>query len=107
MRISSRLYALTLIAIGFALFGAVVAANVLIDPQRVFGLNLFPNKRNENLRYSQYLAYRKSEPSIGGLMFASRHCHLIRPAPAWEVFDDWRGQLLRETFSQNRNECCQ
>ena len=49
----------------------VVAANVLIDPQRMFGLELFPNKRNENLRYAQYLAYRKVEPSIGGLMFAS------------------------------------
>ena len=37
----------------------------------MFGLELFPNKRNENLRYAQYLAYRKAEPSIGGLMFAS------------------------------------
>ena len=54
-----------------SLFIAVVAANVLIDPQRMFGLELFPNKRNENLRYAQYLAYRKAEPSIGGLMFAS------------------------------------
>jgi hypothetical protein len=71
MRLTSKFYALTLIAISFMLFTAVVAANVLIDPQRMFGLELFPNKRNENLRYAQYLAYRNAEPSIEGLMFAS------------------------------------
>ena len=71
MRLIAKFYALTLIAVSFALFAAVVAANVLIDPQRMFGLELFPNKRNENLRYAQYLAYRNAEPNIGGLMFAS------------------------------------
>ena len=71
MRLTAKFYALTLIAVCLATFSAVVAANVLIDPQRVFGLELLPNKLNENLRYSQYLAYRKAEPSIGGLMFAS------------------------------------
>ena len=71
MRLTAKFYALTLIVVSFVLFIAVVAANVLIDPQRVFGLELFPNKRNENLRYAQYLAYRKAEPSFGGLLFAS------------------------------------
>ncbi len=71
MRLTAKFYALTLIVVSFVLFIAVVAANVLIDPQRVFGLELFPNKRNENLRYAQYLAYRKGEPSFGGLLFAS------------------------------------
>lgn len=71
MRLTAKTYALTLIAASFALLIAVVAANVLIDPQRMFGLELFPNKRNENLRYAQYLAYRKAEPQIGGLVFAS------------------------------------
>jgi len=71
MRLTPKFYALTLIAVCFISLAVVVAANVLIDPQRMFGLELFPNKRNENLRYAQYLAYRKVEPSIGGLMFAS------------------------------------
>jgi len=71
MLLSAKRYALVLIAICFAAFAAVVAANVLIDPQRVFNTNLFPDKLNENLRYTQYLAYRKAEDRIGGLMFAS------------------------------------
>ena len=71
MRLAPKRYALALIAAAFTAFATVVAANVLIDPQRVFGLELFPNKRNENLRYARYLAYRKAEPQIGGLMFAS------------------------------------
>jgi hypothetical protein len=71
MRLTSKSYALTLIAAGFALLGAVVAANVMIDPQRMFGTELFPDKRNANDRYLRYLDYRKAEPSIGGLVFAS------------------------------------
>lgn len=71
MRLTSKIYALALITAGFVLLGAVVAANVVIDPQRMFGIELFSDKRNANLRYLQYLAYRKAEPSIGGLMFAS------------------------------------
>jgi hypothetical protein len=71
MRLTPKRYALTLIAAGFALLGAVVAANVLIDPQRMFGTELFPDKRNANDRYLRYLAYRKAEPRIGGLVFAS------------------------------------
>jgi len=71
MRLTPKSYALTLIVVGFALLGAVVAANVLIDPQRMFGTELFPDKRNANDRYLSYLAYRKAEPHIGGLLFAS------------------------------------
>jgi hypothetical protein len=71
MRLTAKRYALALIAICFSAFFAIVAANVLIDPQRVFGTNLFPDKRNENFRYTRYLAYREARDRIDGLMFAS------------------------------------
>jgi hypothetical protein len=71
MLLNTKRYALVLIAICFTAFLTIVSANVLIDPQRVFGTNLFPDKLNENLRFRQYLAYRKTEDLTGGLMFAS------------------------------------
>lgn len=71
MPFTARRYAVALIAICFAAFLAIVTANVLIDPQRVFGTDLFPNKLNENYRYTQYVAYRKAEDRFGGLLFAS------------------------------------
>lgn len=71
MRLTSKRYALTLIAVCFAAFVAVVAANVLIDPQRMFGTELFPLKLNANDRYRHYLEYRAAEPRIEGLLFAS------------------------------------
>lgn len=71
MRLTSKRYALTLIAVCFSAFAVVVAANVLIDPQRMFGTNLFPIKLNANDRYRHYLEYRAAEPRIEGLLFAS------------------------------------
>ena len=71
MPLTPKAYAVALIATAFALFGAVVAANVLIDPQGMFGTGLFPHKLNTNDRYLRYIDYRKSEAKVEGLMFAS------------------------------------
>ena len=71
MLLNAKRYALVLIAICFTAFRRGRGGQCLIDPQRVFGTNLFPDKLNENLRFRQYLAYRNAEDRIGGLMFAS------------------------------------
>ncbi|MGZ5503573.1 MAG: hypothetical protein ACXWGY_02835 [Chthoniobacterales bacterium] len=49
----------------------VIATNVLIDPERVFGTELFPVKLNANERYLHYVAYRKSEATVDALFFSS------------------------------------
>ena len=71
MLLTSKQYALTLTIASFALLTSVITANVVIDPQRMFGTGFFPHKTNENDRYHRYLDYRKTASRISGLFFAS------------------------------------
>lgn len=66
-----RSYAVALAAIAFIGLFAVMAANVLIDPQGVFGTNLFVPVVNSNLRYLDVKAYEAAPNLYDGVLFAS------------------------------------
>jgi hypothetical protein len=66
-----RRYALTLILGAAALFLSVVAANLLIDPQGVFGTNLLPRSPNINYHYRNLAAYDAAPDRFDGLLFGS------------------------------------
>jgi hypothetical protein len=66
-----RSYAIVLTATAFIGLFAVMAANVLIDPQGVFGTNLFVPVVNSNLRYLDVKAYEVAPDRYDGVLFAS------------------------------------
>ena len=75
-----RTYALTLILAAAALFAGVVAANILLDPQGVFGTNLLPRSPNINLHYRNLSAYDAAPDRFDGVLFGSSRALAI-PLP--------------------------
>jgi hypothetical protein len=75
-----RTYALTLILGAAALFISVIAANLLIDPQGVFGTNLLPRSPNLNHHYRNLAAYDAAPDRFDGLLFGSSRAQAI-PTP--------------------------
>jgi hypothetical protein len=71
LRLRPRSYAIAAIAIGFAGLLAVMAANVLIDPQGVFGTGLFVPVVDPNLRYVELKAYEAAPDHYDGFLFSS------------------------------------
>jgi hypothetical protein len=59
------------IAAGVGLFLSVVSANVIIDPQGVFGTGAFPVSSNANARYLKFMAYSEAPDRYDGLFFGS------------------------------------
>jgi hypothetical protein len=70
-RLRPRSYAVAAITIGFAGLLTVMAANVLIDPQGVFGTGVFVPVVNANLRYLDLMAYKVAPDRYDGVLFAS------------------------------------
>jgi hypothetical protein len=70
-RMRPRGYVVAAIAIAAAVFVATMAANVLIDPQGVFGTNLFVPVVNPNLRYLDLKTYKAAADQYDGVLFAS------------------------------------
>src|SRR5262245_14092532 len=66
-----RTYALVLSAAGALLFLAVIAANVIIDPQGVFGTGLLPRSANANTRYLSVAEYQSAPDRYDGIVFGS------------------------------------
>lgn len=66
-----RRYTIAAVAIGFAGLLSVIAANVLIDPQGVFGTGLFVPVANPNLRYLDIETYKAAPDRYDGVLFAS------------------------------------
>ena len=58
-------------AAAFAAFLAVVAANLAIDPQMVFGTGLFGASLNPNDRYQRFLEYEANADRYDGLLLGS------------------------------------
>ena len=75
-----RTYALTLILGAAALFLSVVAANLLIDPQGVFGTNFLPRSPNFNYHYRNLAAYDAAPDRFDGLLFGSSRAQAIPTA---------------------------
>jgi hypothetical protein len=65
-----RTYSLALGGGAALLFLTVAAANLLTDPQGVFGTAVFPII-TENHRYSRFLEYQRSADTYDGLIFGS------------------------------------
>lgn len=66
-----------MISVVAALFIAVVGANLVIDPQAVFGTGLFGHAKNANDRYERLLAYRAKAGAIDGVLFGSSRSQVI------------------------------
>lgn len=66
----ARGYALTLSAVGFGLFLAVAATNFIINPQGVFGTEIFPRPAT-NDRYFKFNAYRLHRDRYDAVLFGS------------------------------------
>jgi hypothetical protein len=73
----SRAYALAVATIGAGVFLAVIAANVVLDPQAVFGTGLFGNSPNANSRYRRLVAYQAEPQRYDGLLFGSSRARAI------------------------------
>ena len=67
----ARSYVLSMVAVATALFVAVGAINLAIDPQGVFGTGLLRPTRNPNLRYLNVAAYQANPSAYDGLLFGS------------------------------------
>ncbi len=68
---SARRYSFIVIIGAAALFASTVLANVVIDPERVFGLGVFPPTPNANERNRKLEIYKGTTDNIDALMFSS------------------------------------
>lgn len=59
------------------LFLSTVAANVVFDPEFVFGTRLFPKTLNWNERVGKLEAYRHDAPAVDALLFSSSRGNLL------------------------------
>ncbi|HEY1473819.1 MAG TPA: hypothetical protein VGF53_07020 [Pseudolabrys sp.] len=75
----SRTYAILMAVVGFALFVVVVATNLIIDPQHVFGTGLLPRSPNANDRYERLHAYKAAPQRYDGLIFGSSRAVSFSP----------------------------
>jgi hypothetical protein len=72
-----RTYALAAIAAGAGMFLALVATNLIIDPQAMFGTGVLPRTLNANERYVQFAAYQASPGTYDGLLFGSSRAKIM------------------------------
>lgn len=70
-RMRSRTYAVAAIVIAATVLLGTMAANVLIDPQGVFGTKLFVPVVNPNLRYLDLQTYKAAPDQYDGVLFGS------------------------------------
>ncbi len=59
---------------------SVVAANLLIDPQGVFGTNILPRSPNFNYHYRNLAAYDAAPDRFDGVLFGSSRAQATPPA---------------------------
>jgi hypothetical protein len=71
MTISARTFCFGLIGAVVAIVAAIVAANVVIDPEEMFQTNLLPVHSSPNTRYQKFHAYQRDAQGVDGLFFAS------------------------------------
>jgi hypothetical protein len=68
---AARRYVVAAIAIATAWLAATMAANILIDPQAVFGSDLVRSHFNPNARYLAFRGYQAAPERYDAVMFAS------------------------------------
>ncbi|MEW6767013.1 MAG: hypothetical protein AB1342_03180 [Pseudomonadota bacterium] len=73
----ARRFSLAVIMGAALLFLCTVAANVLFDPELVFGTNLFPQNINWNERVSKLRNYQRDADTTDALLFSSSRGNLL------------------------------
>jgi hypothetical protein len=73
----ARTYVIALSAIGATLFAAVAAANLVIDPQQVFGTGLIPRSDGVNNRFVRFAAYQADADRYDGFLFGSSRARFL------------------------------
>jgi hypothetical protein len=68
---AARTFSLIVITGGFLLPASTMAANVLLDPESVFGTDLFPHSVNWNERNDALRRYKQTSSATDGLLFSS------------------------------------
>jgi hypothetical protein len=76
---TSRGFSISLIAGAALLFLSTVAANVILDPEQVFGTGLFSHRVNINERALRLRQYQAQADSTDGLLFSSSRGNLLDP----------------------------
>ena len=76
---AARTFSLILMTGGFLLFASTMAANVLLDPEGVFGTNLFPHSVNWNERNDALRRYKQTSSTTDGLLFSSSRGSYLDP----------------------------
>ena len=76
---TSRAFSIFLIGGAFFLFLATVAANVILDPEQVFGTGLYSHKVNINERVRRLRQYQQQAESVDGVLFSSSRGNSLDP----------------------------
>ena len=76
---AARTFSIILMTGGFLLFASTMAANVLLDPEGVFGTNLFPHSVNWNERNDALRRYKQTSSTTDGLLFSSSRGSYLDP----------------------------
>jgi hypothetical protein len=74
-----KTYATMFVAAAATLFVGVAAANLIIDPQGVFGTGVLHPSPNVNTRFIHFSAYRKASAQYEGLMLGSSRANVGIP----------------------------
>jgi len=76
---TSRGFSKSLLAGTALLFLVTAAANVVLDPEQVFGLGLYSHRVNTNERVQKLRQYQREADSVDGLLFSSSRGKLLDP----------------------------
>src|SRR5215471_6355850 len=76
---TSRGFSISLLAGSALLFLSTAAANVVLDPEQVFGLGLYSHSANTNERVLSLRQYQRQADSVDGLLFSSSRGKLLDP----------------------------
>ena len=74
---TARSFALSLIIGAGLLLGTTLSANVLTDPQGVFGINIIAQSADPNWRYLLFNQYKRDASGIDGIIFGSSRAAYI------------------------------
>jgi len=76
---NSKGYSIIFIAGAVLLFALTLGANVVLDPEAVFGTTAFPRKLNANERVFKLKKYQVAAAETDAILFSSSRGNLLRP----------------------------
>jgi hypothetical protein len=72
-----RTYVLSLLVVALAVISSIAGANLLLDPQGVFGTGFVHRSVNANYRYLRYAAYEANSAHYDGLLLGSSRARMF------------------------------